>query len=109
MIHSLVAHMPPSRKQQPKDRMEGILMINGLSERMRRIPHVPKIIPGTRCTDGVGAGSTETCSKPIRPQSSRSCYKAPHGQPRRKRPVSAFQPPTAKINPLLRCNSVVLL
>lgn len=108
LIHSLVSHMYPSSKQ-PKDRMEGVLIVNGLSERMRRIPHMPKLIPGSRCADSVEAMSPEKCLKPMRSQSSPSCDKARTGKPMRKRPASAFQPKTAKINPLLRCNSVVLL
>ena len=112
MIHSLVAPMPVSGKQQcrgqqSRDRMEGILMINGLSERMKRAPEVPKIVPGTCFSDGSGALSANPCSSPKRPQSSPSCRRTQCGKRRSSR-ASEHRPTAARINPLLRRNSVVL-
>lgn len=111
MIHSLVAPMPVSGKQQrrgqqSRDRMEGILVINGLSERMKRAPEVPKIVPDTCFSNGSGALSASPSSSPKRPQSSPSCRRTQYGKQRNSR-ASEHRPTTARVNPLLRCNSVV--
>lgn len=106
MIQSLVVHGHATGKRQGGDRMEGMLLVNGQPERMKRAQAPRMIVPktDTRCDTGEAA--------PLRKGLQAKQKSMPRNKQHRKtrqRPVSACPFHTARINPLLRCSSMVLL